>query len=433
MVPTLRIVADIDPGDLIAETSEADNAFPASGTPQALDVRTLPSFNIRFVPVKQAVNGMTGGVTSANVESHLTVARSILPLGSVTVDVRAPFTTNAPALQSNDGNGAWVQILSELNALRAAEGEGRFYAGIVRTGYSAGIAGLGYVPGHTTLTWDNPVSTSEVLAHELGHNFGRLHAPCGGAGGADPDYPYAGGEIGVFGYDGTTSTLKAPTTSDVMGYCRSNWISDYNYTAVVNHRSASAFSSVGRMFATRDARPGLLIWGRIQNGEPILEPAFEVNAPPSLPDGIGLNRIQVLGPLGESLADLAFQGEPVADASDSTLRHFAFVVPLDQMRGTQPVRLRLSARGREVERRSASREPALRSPVTGRVSRDGLHLRWSDPQIHGVMVRNARTGEILSFGRNGETLVSSAASDIELTLSDGVRSTRTRLSLAGGR
>jgi hypothetical protein len=433
MIPTLRIVADIDPGDLIAETSEDDNAFPASGTPQALDVRTMPSFNVRFVPVRQAVNGMTGGVTSANVAAHLAVANSILPLGTVYADVRAPFTTNAPALQSNDGNGAWVQILSELNALRAAEGEGRYYAGIVRTGYSAGVAGLGYVPGRTTLTWDNPVSSSEVLAHELGHNFGRLHAPCGGAGGPDPDYPYAGGEIGVFGYDGTTSTLKAPTTSDVMGYCRSNWISDYNYTAVVNHRSISAFSSVGRPLATTDARPGLLIWGRIQNGEPILEPAFEVSARPSLSDRPGPNRIQVLGPLGESLADLSFEGEPIADASDSTMRHFAFVVPLDQMRGTQPVRLRLSARGRAVERRAASREPAMRSPVSSRVSRDGLDLRWSDPQIQGVMVRNTRTGEILSFGRNGETLVSAASSEIELTISDGVRSRRTRLGLAGER
>jgi hypothetical protein len=433
MVPALRIIADVDPGDLIAESAEEDNTFPASGTPQVLDVRAVPSFDIRFVPVHQQASGLTGGVTGSNAESYLTTARNLLPLGTVNADVRAPFTTNAPALQPNDGNGAWVQILSELNALRAAEGGSRYYAGIVRTVYSSGIAGLGYVPGRTTLTWDNPASTAEVLAHELGHNFGRLHAPCGGAGGADPAYPYSGGEIGVFGYDGATATLKAPTMADVMGYCRSNWISDYNYTAVMNHRSTSSLQAVGRLLAGSEARPGLLIWGRVQNGEPILEPAFEVNAPPSLPTAVGADRIELLGPLGERIVDFAFQAESVADARDSTARHFAFVVPMDQLRGAVPVRLRLSTRGRVAERRATSGERDPARPEAQRVGRDGLRVRWSDPQIQGVMVRDARTGEILSLARGGEVFLAGAASDIELTVSDGVRSARSRPRLAGER
>ena len=33
------------------------------------------------------------------------------------------------------------------------------------------------------------------MSHELGHNFSRPHAPCGGVANPDPNYPYAGGVL----------------------------------------------------------------------------------------------------------------------------------------------------------------------------------------------------------------------------------------------
>ena len=67
--------------------------------------------------------------------------------------------------------------------------------------------------------------------HELGHNHGREHAPCGVSG--DANYPYNGGSIGVYGYDLLTGQLFSPNEhADMMSYCDPTWISDYNFLAL---------------------------------------------------------------------------------------------------------------------------------------------------------------------------------------------------------
>jgi hypothetical protein len=71
-----------------------------------------------------------------------------------------------------------------------------------------------------------------TLAHEVGHEHGRYHAPCDTSG-ADADYPYDGGEIGVWGYDPRTRRFQPPSsTYDFMGYCDPQWISDYTWSAM---------------------------------------------------------------------------------------------------------------------------------------------------------------------------------------------------------
>jgi hypothetical protein len=344
--------------------------------------------------------------------------------------VREPFTTSQPPVQPNDGNRSWPRILSELNALRTAEGGSWYYAGITPVSYTSGIAGLGYVPGRTTLSWDRLPSAGEVLAHELGHNFGRLHAPCGGAGGADPAFPYPGGSIGNYGFDFATATIKAPTSADVMGYCNSTWISDYTYVAVMNHRLGSTFATTGRPAAATQPRRGLLVWGRIEHGRPVLEPAFEIDAPPALPTRPGPHRLRALGPLGETLTELAFDGEPVADAADSSARHFAFVVPLSLLNGRSLSRLVLTAGGASVERRAAF-QGAIDGAEVSRNRSGRIRVEARNPLVQGVMIRSAATGRILAFGRDGVIDLASQVAEVEVTLSDGVQSTRFRTRVTG--
>jgi len=66
-----------------------------------------------------------------------------------------------------------------------------------------------------------------LVAHEIGHNHGISHAPCG-VGDSDPQYPHADALLGAQGYDITTGALiDAASTHDLMSYCSPSWSSDY--------------------------------------------------------------------------------------------------------------------------------------------------------------------------------------------------------------
>lgn len=431
MQPGLRILADVDPTNAVAESSDSDNSYPTNGAPATIDVRTVPTFNIRLVPVLQSVNALQGGVTAGNASSYLAQTRALYPINTVDADVRAPFTTNAPALQSSDGNGAWGQILSEINALRIADGSARYYYGVLKVGYSSGIAGLGYVPGRAAIGWDYLPSASGVMAHELGHNFGRFHAPGCGAGGPDASYPKASGRTEAFGYDIATNSLKDTSANyDLMGYCNPDWISAYTYAAVLAYHAGNPFSAAAALRGGY-ARRGLLVWGRVQHGEVILEPTFEVDAPPTLPQRPGRHRLQGFGALGEVLFDLSFDGERVADHPDGAAEHFAFVVPFGMMGGAQPSRVRLDAGNRHAEFSATTQAAATTgAPIVQRVSTRAVRVRWNDGATRGVLVRHPTTGDILAFARGGDAIVYTGESTLDLVTSDGVRSTRRRVSVA---
>jgi hypothetical protein len=79
-------------------------------------------------------------------------------------------------------------------------------------------------------------TSAETMAHEIGHNHSRNHAPCvqgGSISGVDGNYPHSGGAVGVWGWDNRTSKLVATNRTDIMGYCDDKWISDYTYQGIL--------------------------------------------------------------------------------------------------------------------------------------------------------------------------------------------------------
>lgn len=402
----------VDPADEVPETSKSDNLWPGS-TPRAVTVQSVPAFNLKFVPVKVA--GVTGGVSNSNKDAFAESTRRMHPLGTVAVSVHGTFTTQAAALVADDNNGSWSQVLGEVYALRNADGFSGDYVGIVPTSYNSGIAGLGYIGAPAALGWDKNGSAPGVIAHELGHNFGRAHAPCGNPAGPDPSYPYVNASIGTWGLDLPALTLKSPGTyKDLMSYCDPDWISDYNYMQVLNFRAGNSF-----LRSDSTAKDGLMVWGRVRNGTVVLEPAFRVRAPASLPDRPGRNSVAGYDAAGNKVFGLSFDGLRVADLPSGEEQHFAFVVPLSQGELTRLSTLQLTGKGLTARQRRTVPSAGLRAPVASKAS-GATEIRW-DPTYPLAVVRN-RAGEIVSFARGGVAHIPDGTGPVTIELSEGVSS-----------
>lgn len=424
--PTTRVLVDLDPSLAITDADRSDNVWPSSGTPQTIRVNSVPTFNVRFVPI--VVGALTGNVSAANKASFLSSVQRMFPLGTVSSDIRAPFTSSATDIQSNDGNGQWLTVLSEINALRTTDGapSTMHYYGVLKVSYTSGIAGYGYMPGRAAIGWDNLPSGDGVAAHEWGHNFSRAHAPCGTTG--DSNYPFSGGVIGNWGWNSLSNTLVSPAATDVMGYCTNQWISDYTWSAVMQHRSA-----VGGVSSPSAPGEGLLVWGRVVDGRIQLEPAFRVNAPVSASAVSASHRLELLDGDGTTLLDTPIEAQRVDHATAADERQFAVVVPWSATLEARLASIRvrdarspLSAVARKSARMTApgTGGTPVAPQVASQVDRttDGrARVTWNSAAYPMAMVRDAATGALMGFVRRSGDAVVTSGRAIDVIFSDGVR------------
>lgn len=345
MQPGVEMVVELDTEGDVPLSPESQTRVPADGR-LPLDVHVMPRLDMTIVPVlleaapDRQVFSWTQGLTPES--SQLRLARSYLPVGEMTVAVHEEFYTSAD-LTTGPG---WSQFLREIAALWRLEGERGYYYGVVVLPPRSEWGGLGYI-GCSDCPRASVGRPSEgTFVHELGHNMSLLHAPCGGAGGPDVNYPYDGGKIGVWGYKFREGRLVDPRQfNDFMGYCNSNWVSDYHFNRAVYHRlnnepqtpagPQARTSAVGASPAavgppSATTQPALLVWGSAGNGELLLEPAFamETQASTPRPRASGPYRLQVQGDGGRSLFDFGFAPDPVEHGG----AHFMFVLPYDRAR-----------------------------------------------------------------------------------------------------
>ena len=134
-----------------------------------------------------------------------------------------------------------------------------------------------------------------------------------------------------------------------------------------------------------------------------------------------IDRLEGLADGGSPVFSLSFAGRQLGHGPTG-VRHFAFAIPLDQVRPEELQRVRLSAPGSalalaEIERADA---PGAGDVLATRLDGGRVRLQWGDERPSVVVVRDPESGAILSFARGADALVGTDAAALDPVVAPGL-------------
>jgi len=355
--PGLEMVIEIDPDATLDPELGVTRRIPETGR-SMVDVRELPPLELTLIPflwspaphhaVLEHVSGM-----AANPDEHerLFDTRRLLPVAELDVTAHEPVMSSSVDFHD---------LLAEAEAIRVAEGIDGYVMGMITGRLSQGTA---YVSGRTSFSTPD----AGTIAHELGHNFSLLHAPCNVSGSLDAAFPEPNGRIGAWGYDERDGgKLLWPSSPDLMSYCRPRWIGPYNFSRALRYRLAEATrASTATMAAPARS---FLVWGGIgADGTLYLEPAFVIDAPPALPESEGAYEITALTTAGFKAFSFRFDVPEVTDGEGGS--GFAYAVPVRPSWQASLSSITLTGPGGRVTMDADTNRPMiiLRNPRNGQI------------------------------------------------------------------
>jgi PKD repeat protein len=410
IVPGLEVRIKVDPADMLAETDEMNNLQsikPTVGKATVLQVTSVPVVN----------GGQTG--TPQMIEPFMV---RIWPLKGVESMTRAPYTFSGTI--SGQDSSAWSRLLQAMQSVRSSDGSNRNYYGFVKVNYRSGIAGIGFIGQEAATGRDD---STETTAHEFGHNLGRNHAPCGGAAGADPNYPDKSGRPVSWGYDTTNNRLIAPTAVyDLMSYCNPTWVSEYNYKAAQSFLERQPFVTT---VPPAPFQTTVLIAGSLwPNGDVTLRPVMEFKGTPTpLKDNARLRARLLLANGTEKQVEL-----PTVGVSETDELQFTEVVAIDSpLRAVQII----DGTTIRLERSSPLGALGAAGPVVQRIDANRLRVRWDATQLPNAQIAHfdeaGRRTTLAFWLEGGDVEVRTdglRGGHYEASASDGVASVHSRFS-----
>ncbi|MEO6600824.1 MAG: reprolysin-like metallopeptidase [Polyangiaceae bacterium] len=340
LVPAEQITVDTHYSAELVEcatgTGTAGSArYPKTGD-AVLDARHTGGLKVTLIPL-QANNNVPD--TS---ETALTTYRqqmlAMYPIDAITFTVAPPLTVAYPV--------DWEATLDKMRAKRKTDNPAAdvYYYGLLKPVASFNTfcgngctTGIGYVGDANSGSYRAAMGvgyadrvSAQTMAHEIGHNHGRNHAPCvpngGSISGVDPKYPFPDGKTGIIGYDARTKVLLSATGTDLMGYCSNVWLSEYTYGGITD-RVALVNGNKNEVFSAATLQPWRVLIVSASKGARWGEPITT----PSSPEGTAVTA-RVVNDAGALIEETTVYR---TDMSDSGAASFMVPEPKQGWSGVQ--------------------------------------------------------------------------------------------------
>jgi hypothetical protein len=269
--------AEVDPDNIIPETDETNNRYPAAGyltlTFQPRTTMKIVGQRLYYHPAGYSGEQYAGGwaVNGGGADWY----NQVLPIRNNAIDyvVKSGYLDWTISLGDGDGQHALIHALNVQWVLENVfaywfsgvfTGVNHVYGWAPNAGYSGGHAdmpayphagGLGVVaigsdrPG---TSMDDPGRGALIFGHELTHTYNVFHtntADACGANDSNSDFPYSNSSIQEVGFNPITGKIYDPSnTHDLMSYCPAHgsklgWISPFTWNKMFNKLGLPTYSN----------------------------------------------------------------------------------------------------------------------------------------------------------------------------------------------